>query len=127
VTRFCHASPQAGYETFKTLLEEHPDLTAAITMNDRANPGIMRAVAERDWKIPEDFSIMALVSSVRMAEMMVPRLTTMEPPSAELGRLAVELLIKHLEGTSDENPRVLIPCRLVVGESTGPCRKMFRR
>ena len=122
VMRFCPASPQAGYETFKTLLEEHPDLTAAITMNDRANPGIMRAVAEYGWKIPDDFSIVALVSSVRMAEMMVPKLTTMEPPSAELGRLATELLIKHLEGTSAENPRILIPCRLVIGESTGPCR-----
>ncbi len=123
VMRFCTPAPQAGYEVFKTLLEEHPDLTAAITMNDRANPGIMRAVAERGWKIPDDFSIVALVSSVHMAEMMVPRLTTMEPPSAELGRLAVELLIKHLEGTSDENPRILIPCQLVVGESTGPRRK----
>ncbi len=126
VTRFCHASPQAGYEVFKTLLKEHPDMTAAITMNDRANPGVMRAVAERGWKIPDDFSIMALVSSVRMAEMMVPRLTTMEPPSAELGRLAVELLIKHLERTNDENPRILIPCRIVTGESTGPCRSVHQ-
>jgi DNA-binding LacI/PurR family transcriptional regulator len=123
VTRFCHPSPQAGYEVFKSLLEEHSDLTAAITMNDRANPGIMRAIAERGWQIPADFSIMAIVSSERMAEMMVPKLTIMEPPSSELGRLATELLINHLEGNEDENPRILIPCRLVVGESSGPCRR----
>ncbi len=56
VMRFCSPSPQAGYDVFKALLEEHPDLTAMITMNDRANPGIMRALAERGWKIPDDFT-----------------------------------------------------------------------
>ncbi len=122
VTRFCPPSPQDGYETFKALIEEHPDLTAVITMNDRANPGIMRALAERKWNVPGDFSIVAIVSSVRMAEMMVPTLTTMEPPSTELGRIATELLINHLEGTGDGNPRILIPCRLVLGDSSGPCK-----
>ena len=120
VMRFCRRSPQAGYEAFNALLEEHPYLTGIVTMNERATPGIMHAIADRGWKIPEDFSVVALVSSLRMAEMMVPKLTTMEPPSAELGRLATELLIKHLEGKGDENPRILIPCRLVIGESSGP-------
>ena len=119
VTRFCRPSPQAGYEAFNSLLEEYPYLSAIVTMNERAIPGIMHAIADRGWKIPGDFSVIALVSSVRMAEMMVPQLTTMEPPSAELGRLATELLIKHLEGNGDENPRILIPCRLVIGESSG--------
>jgi DNA-binding LacI/PurR family transcriptional regulator len=126
VMRFCRPLPQAGYEAFNALIKKHPDLTAIITMNERAIPGIMRAVAEQGWKIPDDFSIVALVSSVRMAEMMVPTLTTLEPPSAELGRFATELLIKHLEGTGDENPRILIPCRLVVGESAAPCRRNIR-
>jgi DNA-binding LacI/PurR family transcriptional regulator len=73
-------------------------------------------------KIPQDLSLVTLVSSVRMAEMMVPKLTTMEPPGAELGRLATELLIKHLEEKGDGDPHILIPCHLVVGESSGPCR-----
>ncbi|HLO32589.1 MAG TPA: LacI family DNA-binding transcriptional regulator [Anaerolineales bacterium] len=123
VMRFCLPSPQAGYQAFNALLKEHPELTAIISMNDRALPGVMRAISEREWKIPDDFSLVALVSSVRMAEMMVPTLTTMEPPSAELGRIATELLINHLEGKGDGNPRILIPCRLVVGESSGPCRR----
>lgn len=122
-TRFCRPSPQAGYETLNNLLEDYPDTTAIVVMNDRAVPGIMRAITERGLKIPDDFSLVAIVSSVRMAEMMVPRLTTLDPPSKELGRIATELLINHLEGTGKENPQILIPCHLVVGDSTGPCRR----
>ncbi len=124
VMHFCRPSPQAGYEEFKALLQEDPDLTAVISMNERAIPGIIRAITERGWKIPDDFSLIALVSSVRMAEMMVPELTTMEPPSAGLGQLATELLIRRLEGKGNENPRVLMPCRLVIGESTGLSRRI---
>lgn len=119
-TVFCRPSPQDGYEKFNSLIEKHPDITAIISMNERAIPGIMHGAAERGWKIPGDLSIAAIVSSVKVAEMMVPRLTTMDPPSAELGRIATELLIRSLEGNCDETPRVLIPCHLVVGESTGP-------
>jgi DNA-binding LacI/PurR family transcriptional regulator len=122
VMRFCRPTPQAGYDEFKALLEENPGLTAAIAMNDRALPVIVRAITERGWKIPDDFSLVALVSSERIAEMFVPKLTTLEPPSHELGRIATELLIKRLEGSGDDNPRILIPCRLVLGESSGPVR-----
>jgi DNA-binding LacI/PurR family transcriptional regulator len=124
VMRFCHPSPECGYEAFSALLQEFPDLTAVLSMNDRAIPGIMRAVIERGWKIPDDFSLVTIVTSVRMAEMMLPTLTTLEPPSTELGRLATELLIEHLEGTGDGNPRILIPCHLVEGESSGPCSRV---
>jgi DNA-binding LacI/PurR family transcriptional regulator len=123
VMRFCHPSPEYGYETFNALLQEFPNLTAVLSMNDRAIPGIMRAIIKRGWKIPDDFSFVTLVSSVRVAEMILPRLTTLEPPSTELGRLATELLIEHLEGTGEDTPRILIPCHLVEGESSGPCRR----
>ena len=121
ITRLCHAAPQAGYEAFNDMLVECPDLTALIAMNDRAVPGVMQAIAERGWRIPDDFSIVAIVSSARAAEMLVPPLTTLDPPSSELGRLGVELLIQQLETQEQEVPHVLLPCRLVVRGSSGPC------
>jgi len=127
IARFCRPTRQAGYAEFNSLLKDQPDLTAVVTINERAIPGIMQAIAERGWKIPDDFSLVAIVSSVRMAEMMLPRLTTLEPPSAELGRLATELLIKQLEGDGDGNTQILIPCRLVLGDSSGPCLRMSGR
>jgi DNA-binding LacI/PurR family transcriptional regulator len=121
-TRLCRAAPQAGYEAFNDLFAECPDLTALIAMNDRAIPGVMQAIAERGWRIPDDFSLVAIVSSARAAEMMMPPLTTMDPPSTELGRLGVEQLIQQLEAQEQDTPQVLLPCRLVVRGSSGPRR-----
>ncbi|MCA9961741.1 MAG: LacI family DNA-binding transcriptional regulator [Anaerolineales bacterium] len=124
ITRFCRATPLAGWEAFNDLLNAHPDLTALVAMNDRTIPGIMQAIAERGWRIPDDFSLMSVVSSARAAEMMVPPLTTMDPPTAELGRLGVELLIQQLEGQAQNASQMLLPCRLVVRDSSGPCRRI---
>lgn len=123
LSRMCRATPTAGYEVLGSLLAEEPNLTALITMNERAIPGIMQGIAERDWSIPDDFSLVAIVSSARAAEMVMPSLTTMEPPSAKMSRLGVELLIQKLDAVKEEVPQILLPCRLVIRGSTGPCRR----
>jgi DNA-binding LacI/PurR family transcriptional regulator len=122
ISRRCRATPPAGYEVLASLLKEDPSLTALITMNERAIPGIMLWIAEKGWSIPDDFSLVAIVSSARAAEMVMPSLTAMEPPSAKMARLGVELLIQKLEGAEKEVPQILLPCRLVIRGSTGPCR-----
>lgn len=127
VTRLCRDAPAAGYEAFNTLLAEHPGVTALVVMNERAIPGVMQAIAERDWRIPDDFSLVSIISSARMAELMVPPLTTLEPPSSELGRLGVELLIQQLENQPQAATQALLPCRLVVRGSSGPCRRSAER
>ncbi len=124
VSRFCHANPQAGYEAFNELLAECPDLTALVAMNDRAIPGVMQAVAEQGWQVPDDFSIVAIVSSIRMAEMMMPTLTTSDAPTAELGSMGAKLLIEQLESQNQETQQVSLPCHLVVRGSSGPCRRI---
>ena len=121
VERFCRPAPQAGYETCNELLAEHPDLTAFITMNERAIPGIMQAIADRKWRIPDDLSLVGIVSSARVAELMTPPLTTSDTPATELGRLGVELLIQQLEAEEQGALQKLVPCRLTVRGSTGPC------
>jgi DNA-binding LacI/PurR family transcriptional regulator len=120
---FCHATPQAAYETCQEFINTHPEMTALMVMNDRAIPGVMQAITDRGWCIPSGFSLVSIVSSERMAEMMTPPLTTMDPPSAEMARLAVELLIEQLEGRQREASQVLLPCRLIVRGSSGPARK----
>ncbi len=121
LTRFCEALPEDGYAAVNDLLVEDPELTAIMVMNDRAVPGILRAMSDRGWHIPDDFSIVSVVSSARAAEMTTPTMTTAEAPAYELGRLGTEMLIHHLEGEKKEFSELLIPCKLVIRESSGQC------
>ncbi len=121
ITRLCRAAPHAGYDAMYELLAAHPDLTALVSMNERAIPGVMRAVAEQGWRIPDDFSLIVTVSSPRVAEMMTPPLTTADSPGVELGKLGVELLIQQLDADETSESQVLLPCPLVVRGSSGPC------
>ncbi|HEU4324913.1 MAG TPA: LacI family DNA-binding transcriptional regulator [Roseiflexaceae bacterium] len=118
----CLPTPGAGYEICAALLEVDPTMTALISINERATPGVLQALADRGWRIPDDFSLVLIVSSGRVADMSVPPLTTMTSPSAEAGRLGVVQLIQQLESGQQSAPQALLPCRLEVRGSSGPPR-----
>lgn len=127
ITRFCGDTALAGQEVFEKLIKAHPDVTALASMNERATVGVMQAAAAGGWKIPDDLSVVSLVSSARVAEMTLPPLTTLTPQSAELGRLGVETLIGQLEEDHNELVQRLLPCRLVIRGSAGPAPDPTRR
>ncbi|MBN1562685.1 MAG: LacI family DNA-binding transcriptional regulator [Anaerolineae bacterium] len=123
LTRFCPVTPQEGYRVCCELVAENPDLTSMVVMNERAIPGIIQAITEYGWRIPEDFSLLSLVSSPNVAQMSIPPLTSLDSPNTELGRLGAEQLIQQLEAVADHPPpRKLLPCYLNVRGSTGPAR-----
>lgn len=122
ISRYCHASARAGYEAFNNLLREHPDVTAIAAMNERSFPGMLQAITDRGWSVPEDISLISLVSSAHVAEMSMPPLTTLAPQAGSLGRLGVELLVGRLEVRPLYTEDLLLPCNLVIGGSTAMCR-----
>lgn len=69
--------------------------------------------------MPRDFSITGIVAN-RWAETVTPQLTAADVPAAEMGRLAVDLLVERLDN-SDAPPRqhLLIP-PISLRASTGP-------
>ncbi|GAA2869264.1 LacI family DNA-binding transcriptional regulator [Streptosporangium fragile] len=118
---FCADSAEEGREAFDRLVAEHPDVTALAVISDPAAVGVIAAAAARGWRIPQDLTLILVLSSARVAEMFHPRLTTLEPPSGELGRLGARMLIDRLQADGDDPPQQrLVPCRLVVGDSSGP-------
>jgi DNA-binding LacI/PurR family transcriptional regulator len=123
VARFCKTSPQAGYEACNQFLVEHPELTALVIMNERAVPGVIQALSDRGLNVPQDFSLVGIISSAHAAEMMRPPLTTMDIQTKELGHLAVEFLIQQLEeGGPGTKRQQLVPCVLTVRGSSDVCR-----
>jgi len=106
------------------LLAENPRLTAIVTSQDTTVPGIIKAVQNRDLRIPEDISIVATAIE-QMAELTTPPLTTINAQAEASGYEAAKLLIEQLEGNSDGERQILFPFELAVRGSTGPARTAF--
>ena len=106
--------------------------TAIMCANDRAAIGVALAAARLGLSVPGDLSIMGYDDESHVADTMVPALTTMALPLREMGAAAMTALLEQIEnpGNSEGSgkskkgqaagPETLIPCRLVIRESTGP-------
>jgi DNA-binding LacI/PurR family transcriptional regulator len=117
----CEPTHEAGYMLTQELLTAHPDLTALVTINREALGGIVQAAHDGQRRIPDDLSLVAVVSE-RLARLFTPALTTIDFPDATMGRMGAELLVRQLEGGAAEPTHCLLRAELSVRGSTGPPR-----
>ena len=100
-----------------------PDLTAVLAMNENAIFGILGELTNRGLTVPDDVSVVSMVTSPQVAELATPALTAMTSPGGAMGRIAVESLLHHLDADDDEVHQQLLPCVLEVRGSSGPARR----
>jgi len=93
--------------------------TAIFAFNDNVAVGVMRAARARGLRVPEDLSVVGFDDS-EQAEIVLPALTTVRQPLAEMGRMAVSLLLRLLEHQRVDALRIQLATKLVVRESTAP-------
>jgi DNA-binding LacI/PurR family transcriptional regulator len=122
IDHFCDSNEQAGYEVTTALLMAQPSLTALITTNAWIAGGVIRALTDCALKVPDDVSLLAIVSP-HLAEMTTPTLTAIDFPFADMGSVAADMLISKLEGKEQKPRQLLLKPDLTVRRSTGPRRK----
>jgi LacI family transcriptional regulator len=83
--------------------------------------GAVQAARERALRVPDDLSVVGYDDSEK-ASIVTPALTTVRQPLEELGRTAVSLLTRLLEGQRIEALHVELATKLVVRDSTSPRR-----
>ena len=96
-------------------------VTAMIAHNDLLAIGVLRRLAARSVRVPEDVSVSGF-DDIFAAELCTPSLTTLGGAHADLGRAAVELLLEAASGPrggSAPAPQLLLPSQLVLRNSTG--------
>ncbi|HEY5847699.1 MAG TPA: LacI family DNA-binding transcriptional regulator [Microlunatus sp.] len=124
---WCEETPHAGRRAIQDLQVSHPDVTALVGMNENAVIGVMNGLANAGYSVPQDFSILSIVSSPLIAQMVEPRLHILHSPGAELGRLGVLNLLDQLDERPSTSAPTLLPCRWEPGGSTGPVPTHPRR
>lgn len=111
-----------GYRAAKQILGLPADKrpTALFVGNNEMSVGAVLAARELKLRLPEDLSMVGFDDS-RWAQTMSPRLTVVDQPAYDLGRLACEHLIDRLEQARASPPaKVQLSTRLIIRESTGP-------
>jgi DNA-binding LacI/PurR family transcriptional regulator len=105
-----------GYEIGRNIELDSTGVTAIFAANDQLALGLMRALRQRGYAIPERVSIIGF-DDVPEAAYYEPPLTTMRPDFAELGRVAMEIMLGEINSESALRVDTLVP-ELIVREST---------
>jgi len=122
----CRQTVRSGRDAALELVATAPDTTAVLIADEAAAAGLVSELARIGRPVPADISVMSILSSVDMAAICNPPLTTVTAPGTELGSLGVEALLRQLNGGPPMTP-VLRTGVLVIGESTGPIDENSRR
>ena len=112
----------AGASAAAVLLSLPEPPTAIFAFNDAIAVGTMRAAHELGVRVPEELSVIGF-DDIAYATMVGPMLTTVRQPLGELGRTAVNLLLRLLERPSSEPRQIELSTRLVVRDTTAPPRR----
>lgn len=132
-TGICHAMSEAGLElegelidqpeTWDPIIEamlskqDHPSVV--IATNDVLAVVIIRKLREMGFEVPRDLSIVSFDDSA-WSKHILPALTTNRVNYEEVGRLALELLLRRIEEGPGIPEQHLVPQTLIERESCQP-------
>jgi LacI family transcriptional regulator len=115
------AHPEDGYraalEYFRDRSpEERP--TAVTCYNDLVALGVCRALADLGLQVPADVSVVGF-DDLSLLQYLPLRLTSVRMPKHEMGRVAAQLLIRHIESKESLPPqKITVEAELMPREST---------
>ena len=98
------------------LAQDPPD--AVICYDDKLALSLLDALRATDLDVPRDMALVGF-DGIPAARQSRPRLTTVDVPSVELGRRAVDMLRASIRDGSPAASQI-VPVELIVGESTPP-------
>lgn len=108
---------EAGAEALLGALDRGASFTAVFAANDLLAIGALLAVRRRGLRVPEDVAILGY-DNIKFSEFTFPRLSTVDQPKSEMGRISTETLIRHLDaGESLPEDVVRLAPRLVPRET----------
>jgi LacI family transcriptional regulator len=108
---------EAGYTAMKQLLQMNKDRpTAVFVSSDIQAAGAIKAIKEYGLNIPEDISVIGF-DDIELAQYM--GLSTVRQPMYEMGKMAVEVLMKKMSGEESKPIKKRFETRLVIRDSCG--------
>ncbi|MEK6320862.1 MAG: LacI family DNA-binding transcriptional regulator [Acidobacteriota bacterium] len=111
---------EGGMHAMEKLLALAEPPTAVFCYNDMSALGGLRAIHAHGWRVPEDISVVGF-DDLFIASYTSPALTTISQPMRQMGRMAMEILIKLFSGLNSKT-NIKVQGQLITRESTAPPR-----
>jgi DNA-binding LacI/PurR family transcriptional regulator len=110
--------PEGGGRAMESLLGLPNPPTAVFCYNDMSALGALRVLHGHGIKVPEDLSLVGF-DDLAIASYTSPLLTTVSQPKQQMGRMAMDIMIKLLSRI-DSKTNIKVEGELIVRESTAP-------
>jgi len=109
--------PDRAQMAMERLLLNHPRVDAVFAASDLMAAAAVRVLRQAGKRIPEDVAVVGFDDSPT-ARATDPPLTSVHQPLDEIGREAVNILVREMNGSKEVPREVIFATTLVVREST---------
>jgi DNA-binding LacI/PurR family transcriptional regulator len=109
----------AGFRGALQLFNADERPTALFVGSDVMALGVLEATQSSGWTVPDDLALVGF-DNISFARVAAVPLTTVDGRTAELGRIAVQLLVDRIESQSAGSfQHIILPPALIVRRSCG--------
>ena len=113
---------EVGERAVKEIVESSEPTTAIFAGNDALAMAVIRALARRGVRVPNDMSVVGFDDSPRCEES-DPQLTTVYVPKEDLGAECARFLMEKISNPGSASGARVMPTRLIVrGSCSAPSR-----
>ena len=110
-------SPEGGFDGTAELLDRGREFTTLFAMSDLMAIGAFRALKDRGLEVPGDVSVIGF-DGLPVDTYLVPRLTSVDQPTAAMAQRGLELLLDAIENGSEVSTR-RCPSPSCTGKASG--------
>ena len=109
---------QSGYHAVKKFLAMRDRPTAIFAANDLMALGAIYAIQDSGLDVPKDIAVVGY-DDRDFASFSKPTITTICPPSFEMGQLAAQVILNRLENQNEIEYPLRVQGKLIIRESCG--------
>lgn len=102
----CKYSYTAGLVAAEEILEKYPDVDGIIANNDMVAISTYKVLQSKGYRVPEDIQLIGF-DNIRFSRLVTPEISTITQPIQEMGKLAVQIIIDHMNGVTYKKDHVL--------------------
>ena len=110
-------SVKSGYLCMKELFQRHPDIDGVFASNDLMAIGLLKAAHEWGRKVPDELAIIGF-DGIDMSQYTTPPISTIKQPIYEMGKMAMEELIRLIREPESESSKMELDVDLILRESS---------